>query len=407
MVAPFGEDGVSESLIKHILIQNSQQSSLQFELLKNTMEIERDFAPGERLDMEELRAALPKKLERYRRGENLPPNFPIAILAPTSFTNNFYVLGDGTWAVIALYHWIEKDGVDFASLLFMSRLIRASITFGGVLGLEAHTSTLSCIFDKTVKIDEAEFSVRSGFLCADCASVVSDCISSQFTADVRFLLAAVAERARILPDSALKAAGQNPDDGRPVASNLFKRYAKPILDYLLATTYKRVLTTVMGFGVVLLSGLEWQDVAAILVSNVAGGPNEDSVTFVQLVGLGMIVLSILGHTWIHLAEKRSERKQNEGRRNDAYAELIGEVSVLTRAYEDSSTKRPGGYFSETIKHCSIIAHKVSEVGETRIKKNPTLRKLMNPQIDASGQNPLFNASVVELREFVDILGEEL
>ncbi|MEM7002336.1 MAG: hypothetical protein AAF529_16215 [Pseudomonadota bacterium] len=415
-----GDSSKAQELESLILSQNALQTSLQFELLPNTQSVVDEVPPGQTLNMSETQANLPVALEIYRKREGYAETYPISVLASSSFDTKYYVDGSGTWSVIALQKWIEEHGYPTANLLFASRLVASSVTFAGVLGIERHSSTLACLFDFTENLDHAMHSLEMGHLCPACYDAIARCKGERFANDIQTLILRLAD-CYIELSSQDQDQDQDQDQGQDLPASpqgqarliedtpLFAgANVKAILDYFMATSFKRLLNWLMIAGVGLFSSYGLYDFLADLVPHLfpqREEPSASGLTIVQVGGVVLFLIGFIGRLWMHLlpSEKVVQRR-NELKRD--YSILYGELKVLVQGYESGKT-HTGTYMNSKRENCRTLADAIAEDGARQIIKDPTFRKLLEPQIDPAGVDPYADTTVEELNEFISKLNKLL
>lgn len=132
-----------------------------------------------------------ENLAQIAREYGLRPesDLPIVIISTATFTDNYFLTGDDDWGIIALGNWRRIMAPPSIVEFFLSLIIEVAIDFAcGDAYPSRHITTKGCSFDFTAELENARFSVLSGFLCAQCLEAIRRAHSDQLAKDAQMLL---------------------------------------------------------------------------------------------------------------------------------------------------------------------------------------------------------------------------
>ncbi len=115
---------------------------------------------------------------------------PIVILTTAKFDDNFFLTGEPGqgWGIIALGNWERYMASPSIVEFFLNLLLSLTIDFACERNLPQHQGTRGCISDFTVDLSDARYPILSGFICAECCSVMATGHSEQLAKDAKLLL---------------------------------------------------------------------------------------------------------------------------------------------------------------------------------------------------------------------------
>lgn len=110
----------------------------------------------------------------------------IVLLTDSTFSDNFYYVGDETWAIIALGGWENEYAPPSIVEYYLSFVAGAALD--AITDIGRHFETRGCIFDFNGSLSDARLSVLSGHVCDSCASEIKTQASKQVFDDALVLL---------------------------------------------------------------------------------------------------------------------------------------------------------------------------------------------------------------------------
>lgn len=177
----------------------------------------------------------------------------------------------------------------------------------------------------------------------------------------------------------------------------FRKTVEAIIQYFKATAFKRLLTYLVGAGVLLL-GLSWWDLIAFFLGKViAPGDSLFTVILPQIIGIMLIICGIFGHVYLYLVDGKKNEKI-------AASNLIGRLRVLIAGFEDTSVQRNAGYYDSEIVKCKEAAEIFIKVAPSLFSGHRTVAAIAHPKFDVSKKGPYFDVSINDLKALIEELG---
>jgi hypothetical protein len=191
-------DESAKDILSYLLVyQNKLQKTFEFRILS---------APGDDPFLELLSATSPpghgeiypqisgflSRLKSWNRTEahsfgleEVEVN-KVVVLTDTTLIDNFYYVGDETWAVIALGGWESEYSPPSIVEYYLSFVAVASVD--AIADIRRHFDTRGCICDFNSSLSDARLKVLIGYVCETCASSIKSNASSEALDDAQLLL---------------------------------------------------------------------------------------------------------------------------------------------------------------------------------------------------------------------------
>jgi hypothetical protein len=110
----------------------------------------------------------------------------VVVLTDTTFSDNFYYVGDETWAVIALGGWESEYAPPSIVEYYLSFVAVAAVD--AIADIRRHFETRGCICDFNCSLSDARLKVLTGYICETCASSIQGGASGHALADAELLM---------------------------------------------------------------------------------------------------------------------------------------------------------------------------------------------------------------------------
>jgi hypothetical protein len=110
----------------------------------------------------------------------------IVLLTNTAFSDNYYYVGDATWAIVALGGWENDYAPPSIVEYYLSFVALAALDVRTDIG--RHFETRGCIYDFNASLGDARLSVLTGHICDACANAIKTQTSNQVLKDAQVLL---------------------------------------------------------------------------------------------------------------------------------------------------------------------------------------------------------------------------
>jgi hypothetical protein len=130
-------------------------------------------------------------LEEYALNYGLECSYPdgVVILSTCKLADYYYAIGGDGWDIVALGNWKRFMAPPSIVEFFLTLALRATIDVAcGEPYPKRHQSLKGCVFDFNASIDEARYSVLSGYLCDSCCERISSVRSEEVVEDIQLLL---------------------------------------------------------------------------------------------------------------------------------------------------------------------------------------------------------------------------
>src|SRR5271170_6932947 len=191
------EQATKEILSYLLVYQNTVQGSFEFRILSGPdddpfIELLSGDRPPDHREIERQIGPFLSRLKSWNnsqaRGYELDPVTvdKIVLLTDTALSDNYYYVGDETWAVIALGGWENEYAPPSIVEYYLSFVAVAALD--AKVDLARHFETRGCISDFNASLADARLSVLSGHICDSCARLIEAQTSKRVLEDARLLL---------------------------------------------------------------------------------------------------------------------------------------------------------------------------------------------------------------------------
>jgi small basic protein len=190
---------VTQNILSYLFVyQNTVQKTFEFRLLSGPSDdpiisiLSAAPAPDHRLAALEMARFIPRLNAWFEDGAKsyqlkATPIDSFVLLTDVRFSDNYYYVGMGRWAIVALGGWQNEFAPPSIVEYYLSFTVIAALD-AVVHDVDRHYETRGCVFDFNASLDDARWSVLSGQLCNSCTTHVENSTSKLVLDDARILL---------------------------------------------------------------------------------------------------------------------------------------------------------------------------------------------------------------------------